>query len=154
MVSVLTDRRFFGGAWEHIAEARAACALPVLCKEFVIDELQLDAARSFGADAVLIIVRCVPKERVRVLVEGARARELEPFVEITNDDEAHVALDAGATLIGVNARDLDTLVMDPARAAKTLAALPDEVTSVHLSGLSTPADVRKVRESRAHAALV
>ena len=154
MVSVLADRRFFGGAWEHLAEARAACALPVLCKEFVVDELQLDAARAYGADAVLIIVRCVPKERVRALVEGARARELEPFVEITNDDEARVALDAGATLIGVNARDLDTLVMDSARAATTLARLPDEVTSVHLSGLSTPADVQKLRESRAHAALV
>ena len=154
MVSVLTDRRFFGGAWEHLAEARAASRLPVLCKEFVLDELQLDAARSYGADAVLIIVRCVPREHVRALVEGARARELEPFVEITNDDEARVALDAGATLVGVNARDLDTLAMDSPRAAKTLAALPDEVTSVHLSGLSTPADVQKVRESRAHAALV
>lgn len=154
MVSVLVDRRFFAGAWEHLTEARAASTLPVLCKEFVLDELQLDAARSYGADAVLIIVRCVPKQRVRALVEGARARELEPFVEITNDDEARIALDAGATLIGVNARDLDTLAMDPVRAQKTLAALPDAVTSVHLSGLSTPADVQKVRESRAHAALV
>jgi indole-3-glycerol phosphate synthase len=154
MVSVLTDRRFFGGAWEHLAEARAACALPLLCKEFVIDELQLDAARSYGADAVLIIVRCVPKERVRALVEGARARELEPFVEITNDDEARVALDAGATLVGVNARDLDTLAMDADRAKKTLAALPNGVTSVHLSGLATPDDVRNLRETPAHAALV
>jgi indole-3-glycerol phosphate synthase len=154
MVSVLTDRRFFGGAWEHLAEARAATKLPLLCKEFVLDELQLDAARSYGADAVLIIVRCVPRERVRALIEGARVRELEPFVEITNDDEAKVALEAGATLVGVNARDLDTLAMDAAKAAETLAGLPDAVTSVHLSGLSTPADVQKVRQSRAHAALV
>jgi indole-3-glycerol phosphate synthase len=154
MVSVLVDRRFFGGAWEHLAEARAASTLPILCKEFVLDELQLDAARSYGADAVLIIVRCVPQERVRALVEGARARELEPFVEITNDDEARIALDAGATLVGVNARDLDSLAMDAVRAQKTLAALPDSVTSVHLSGLSGPADVQRVRESRAHAALV
>jgi indole-3-glycerol phosphate synthase len=154
MVSVLTDRRFFGGAWEHLGEARAACSLPILAKEFVIDELQLDAAKSFGADALLIIVRCVPRERVRALVEGARARELEPFVEITNDEEARVALDAGATLVGVNARDLDTLHMDAVRAATVLAGLPDAVTSVHLSGLSTPVDVQKVRASRAHAALV
>jgi indole-3-glycerol phosphate synthase len=154
MVSVLVDRRFFGGAWEHLAEARAASTLPILCKEFVLDELQLDAARSYGADAVLIIVRCVPQERVRPLVEGARARELEPFVEITNDEEARIALDAGATLVGVNARDLDSLAMDAVRAQKTLAALPDSVTSVHLSGLSGPADVQRVRESRAHAALV
>ena len=119
-----------------------------------MDELQLDAARAYGADAVLVIVRCVARERVRALVEGARDRELEPFVEITNDDEARVALDAGATLVGVNARDLDTLVVDPERAARTLAALPDGVTSVHLSGLATPADVEKVRKTSAHAALI
>jgi indole-3-glycerol phosphate synthase len=154
MVSVLTDRRFFGGAWEHLAEARSACGLPLLCKEFVVDELQLDAARSYGADAVLIIVRCVQRDRLRALVDGARARELEPFVEVTNDDEARVALDAGATLIGVNARDLDTLVMDTGRAARTLAGLPDGMTSVHLSGLVTPSDVSKIRGSGAHAALV
>ena len=154
MVSVLTDRRFFGGDFEHLAEARAATSLPLLCKEFVVDELQLDAARSYGADAVLIIVRCVPRERVRPLVEGARSRELEPFVEITNDDEARVALDAGATLVGVNARDLDTLTMDADRARKTLASLPNGVISVHLSGLATPDDVQSVRESPAHAALI
>ncbi len=154
MVSVLVDRRFFGGTWEHLGEARTATRLPLLCKEFVVDEIQLDAARSYGADAVLIIVRCVARERVRALIDGARARELEPFVEITNDDEARVALDAGATLIGVNARDLDSLVMDSERARKTLAALPNGVTSAHLSGLATPDDVRKVRESPAHAALI
>ncbi|HEX6276115.1 MAG TPA: indole-3-glycerol-phosphate synthase [Polyangiaceae bacterium] len=154
MVSVLTDARFFGGAWENIATARAATALPVLCKEFVIDELQLDAARSYGADAVLVIVRCVAKERVRALVDGARARELEPFVEIANDEEASVALDAGATLVGVNARDLDTLVMDAERAARTLAALPSGVTRVHLSGLAKPGDVERVRNTPADAALV
>jgi indole-3-glycerol phosphate synthase len=154
MVSVLTDTRFFGGAWEHVSEARAACRLPILCKEFVLDELQLDAARSYGADAVLVIVRCVSRARLRALVEAARARELEPFVEITNDDEARIALDAGATLIGVNARDLDTLAMDPERAARTLAALPENVTRVHLSGLAKAADVERVRETPAHAALV
>ncbi|HEX6767375.1 MAG TPA: hypothetical protein VF103_17875 [Polyangiaceae bacterium] len=154
MVSVLTDRRFFDGAWEHLAEARQATTLPLLCKEFVVDERQLDAARSYGADAVLIIVRCVPHERVRALVAGARERELEPFVEITNDTEARVALDAGATLVGVNARDLDALAMDPERAARTLADLPKDVTSVRLSGLSTPADVERVRSGPAHAALI
>lgn len=154
MASVLVDARFFGGAWEHLGEARSASRLPILCKEFVVDEIQLDAARSYGADAVLIIVRCVPHERLRALIDGARSRELEPVVEITNDDEARVALDAGARLVGVNARDLDTLVMDPERAKKTLAALPNTITSVHFSGLATPGDVRAVRESPAHAALV
>ncbi|HTQ08386.1 MAG TPA: indole-3-glycerol phosphate synthase TrpC [Polyangiaceae bacterium] len=154
MLSVLTDARFFDGSFDHLAEARAACALPILCKEFVIDEVQLDAARSYGGDAVLLIVRCLEPKRVAALVAAARARELEPFVEVANEDEARLALDAGATLVGVNARDLDALVMDMARAARILETLPESVVTVHLSGLSSPEAVRTVARSRAHAALI
>lgn len=153
-VSVLTDHAFFGGAWSDLARARAACALPVLCKDFVIDERQLDAARAFGADLVLVIVRCLAPERVAELVAAARARELEPLVEVTNEAEARLALDAGATLVGVNARDLDTLSMDAERAARVLAGLPDTVVRVHLSGLATAQDIARVAASRADAALV
>jgi indole-3-glycerol phosphate synthase len=154
MVSVLCDQRYFDGAFEHLAEAHAACALPLLCKDFVIDEVQLDAARSFGADAVLLIVRCLSSERVTALVHAARQRELEPFVEVATDEEVDIALDAGATLIGVNARDLDTLQMDAARAARILEALPPSVVSVHLSGLGSPEAVRSVAQGPAHAALI
>ncbi len=154
MASVLCDRAFFDGAFAHLAEARAACALPLLCKDFVIDEAQLDAARAYGADAVLVIVRCVAPARVRELVGAARERELEPLVEVVTEEESRVALDAGARLVGVNARDLDTLVMDAGRAARVLAALPPGIVAVHLSGLATPDDVRRVAASRADAALV
>jgi indole-3-glycerol phosphate synthase len=154
MVSVLCDERFFDGSFAHLGEARAACSLPLLCKEFVIDELQLDAARSFGADAVLLIVRCLTPERVAVLVRAARERELEPIVEIANDEEARVALDAGATLIGVNARDLDTLAMDAEGAARIVRALPPSVVSIHFSGLSTAERVAAVAHGPAHAALL
>ena len=154
MLSVLCDAPFFDGAFEHLAEARAATSLPALCKEFVIDEVQLDAARSFGADAVLLIVRCLDARRVGELVRAARERELEPFVEITDEAEARIALDAGATLVGVNTRDLDTLAMDPERTARTLAVLPDAVVGVHLSGIRSPEAVSGVARSRAHAALV
>jgi indole-3-glycerol phosphate synthase len=154
MLSVLCDAPFFDGAFEHLAEAREVTGLPALCKDFVIDEVQLDAARSFGADAVLLIVRCLSAARVGALVRAARERELEPFVEIVDEAEARVALDAGATLIGVNARDLDTLKMDAARAARTLASLPASVVSVHLSGISTPEAVTAVARGPAHAALV
>jgi indole-3-glycerol phosphate synthase len=154
MLSVLCDERYFDGAFEHLAEARAACSLPLLCKEFVIDESQLDAARSFGADAVLLIVRCLSSERVTALVHAARERELEPFVEVATDEEVDIALDAGATLIGVNVRDLDTLGLDHARAARILEALPPSVVSVHLSGLRSAEAVANVAKSRAHAALI
>lgn len=153
-LSVLTDSAFFGGAWSDLTEARAASRLPVLCKDFVIDPRQLDAARAFGADLVLVIVRCLEPARVTELVAAARERELEPLVEVKSESEARVALDAGATLVGVNARDLDTLAMDAARTARVLAGLPDSVQRVHLSGIATPRDVARIAASRADAALV
>src|SRR6185369_10695455 len=88
MISVLCDTSFFDGAFAHLAEARAACDLPLLCKEFVIDESQLDAAVAHGADAVLLIVRCVNEERLNQLTRAARERKLEPFVEVVNDEES------------------------------------------------------------------
>jgi indole-3-glycerol phosphate synthase len=154
LLSVLTDPTFFDGSFSHLAEARTACALPLLCKDFVIDELQLDAARVFGDSAVLLIVRCLAPARLAELVTAARQRQLEPLVEVTTQAEAELALSAGATLIGVNARDLDTLAIDPTRAASVLAELPGEVTAIHLSGLTTPEDVARVARSRADAALI
>jgi indole-3-glycerol phosphate synthase len=154
MLSVLSDSRFFGGSFEHVAEARAATTLPILCKEFVLDEVQIDAARAFGADAVLLIVRILSPERLSSLMRAARERALAPFVEVVDEVEARVALEAGATLVGVNARDLDTLKMDPARASRTLAALPDGVIAVHLSGLGAPDAVVEVARSTTDAALV
>jgi len=154
MVSVLCDTRFFDGAFTHLLEARAACDLPLLCKEFVIDESQLDAALAYGADAVLLIVRCLSEPRLKELTRAARERKLEPFVEIVSEDESKMAVAAGATLIGVNARDLDTLVMDAARPARLLGELPPSVTRVHLSGIARPEDVQRVATSTADAALI
>lgn len=154
MISVLCDQQFFGGAYEHLGAARAACGLPLLCKEFVLDEVQLDAARAHGADAVLLIVRCLAPARVGELVDAARQRNLVPLVEVVDNDEAQIALDAGADLIGVNARDLDTLQMDAERAARVLAGLPAGVVSVYLSGLGDPQAVARVAKSPAHGALV
>jgi len=154
VVSVLTDRQFFDGSYAHLTEAKHASPLPVLCKDFVLDESQLDAARAYGADAVLLIVRCLPAERVPELVNAARERGLEPLVEVVTEAEAELAVDAGAGLIGVNARDLDTLEMDPRRAERMLEGLPRDVVGIHLSGLAAPDDVARVARSPAGAALV
>ncbi|HET7541554.1 MAG TPA: indole-3-glycerol phosphate synthase TrpC [Polyangiaceae bacterium] len=154
MISVLCDASFFDGAYAHLAEARAASELPLLCKEFVIDESQLDAALAYGADAVLLIVRCLSEQRLNQLTLAARARKLEPFVEVVSEEESKMALGAGATLIGVNARDLDTLVMDSERTPRILAELPASVTRVHLSGIKRPADVQRVARSAADAVLI
>jgi indole-3-glycerol phosphate synthase len=126
----------------------------VLCKEFVIDEAQLDAATAHGADAVLLIVRCLDDAALTTLMRGCEARRLTPLVEVHTQAEARRALDAGATLIGVNARDLDTLVIDVAGACRVLAELPPEITRVHLSGLGTSAQVEQVAAGPADAALI
>ena len=154
MISVLCDASFFDGSFEHLAQARAACSLPLLCKEFVIDESQLDAAAAYGADAVLLIVRCLDPKRLDQLTRAARERRLEPFVEVVTDEESKLAIDVGASLIGVNARDLDTLEMDGERAARMLGELPSSATRVHLSGIAKPDDVRRVAASSADAALI
>jgi len=154
VISVLTDSRFFDGAFEHLAEARRATALPVLCKEFVLDEVQLDWARAHGADAVLLIVRCLEGARLASLVAAAGERGLTPLVEVATEDEALRALDAGAKLVGVNARDLDSLAMDLARAERVLGSLPSGVTRVHLSGVASADDVKRLAARAVDAALI
>jgi len=155
MISVLCDQEFFGGSYENLALARQACNLPLLCKEYVIDEQQLDWARAYGADAVLLIARCVDRDSLQRLHQAALARGLLALVEITNLQEAQLALELGLPVIGVNARDLDTLQMDQARARAVLHALPSSTTTrIHLSGLKAAEDVATVGESGVDAALI
>lgn len=154
MISVLCDSKYFDGAYDHLAHARQATTLPILCKEFVLDECQLDAARAYGADAVLLIVRCLTPARLQALIAAALSRGLAPLTEVHAPEEVSVALDAGAELIGVNARDLQTLVMDAGRAERVLRSLPPSVTKVHLSGIRDEAQISAVARSGVDAALV
>jgi indole-3-glycerol phosphate synthase len=154
MVSVLCDRRFFRGSFAHLRQARERTRIPLLCKEFVVDEVQLDSARAWGADAVLLIVRCLKPARVAALIKAASDRDLVPLVEVMTESEAALALDGGARVIGVNARDLDTLVMNSARAKRVLAGLPPDIVRIHLSGLSRPEDLRSVARGNVDAALI
>ncbi len=154
LISVLTDTPFFGGSYRDLETARATSQSPLLCKDFIIDETQLDAARAWGADAALLIVRCLEMTVLRRLILAARARDLVPVVEVTTATEATAALEAGAEVVGVNARDLDTLTMNRARATKVLHALPEPIVALHLSGLASPEDVTEVATSRADGALV
>lgn len=159
MVSVLCDRPFFDGGWDHLAAARArldalGADVPLLAKEFVVDEAQIACAKRHGADAVLLIARIVDRARLAELARAARDEGLEPLVEIVDERELDLALAAGARTVGVNVRDLDTLAMDAARAVRVLAAIPDGVVSAHLSGLKREADIAGVARSLVHAALV
>jgi indole-3-glycerol phosphate synthase len=161
MISVLTDRPFFGGSFADLLACRAAldaalgAARPyLLCKDFVLHPVQLDRALDAGADAVLLIVRCLERGELPGLVRGAEERGLVPLVEVTSAEELQKARDAGAKLVGVNARDLNTLKMDAARAAAVLAQIDAGTVAVHLSGLRGPDDVAAVAAGRADAALI
>ncbi len=159
MVSVLCDGPFFGGAWSDLAGARArldseGLTTRLLAKEFIVDPRQLACARAAGADAALLIVRIVPGARLAELVAAARALGLEPLVEVVDEAELDAALRAGASVIGVNARDLDTLQMDADRAARVLAAIPRDRVALHLSGVKTEDAVARVAAGRADGALM
>jgi indole-3-glycerol phosphate synthase len=159
MVSVLCDGPFFDGAWAHVAEVRAALGaagshVPVLAKEFVLDARQIGEARDRGADAILLIARIVDARTLGALVGVARDEGIEPLVEVVDEAELRAAFAAGARVVGVNVRDLDSLAMDAERAARVLDALPPDVVAVHLSGLRSAGDIETVARGRADAALV
>jgi len=154
VVSVLCDSTFFGGTYEHLTEARDHCELPLLCKEFVLDEVQLDWAHAFGADFVLLIARYLGPLDLCRLYAAAVERDLTPVVEIGTHEEARGVKALGAKVIGVNARDLDTLVMDARRASDVLNSLDLTLTRLHLSGLKKPSDVVSARDSGVDGALI
>jgi indole-3-glycerol phosphate synthase len=159
MVSVLCDAPFFDGSWEHLEAARARLdaaerAVPLLAKDFVVDERQIEEAHDRGADAVLLIARIVSPSRLVELAQAARAEGIEPLVEVVDEAELEAAVAAQARVIGVNARDLDTLQMDAARTARVLAAIPRDAVAVHLSGLRSAADVAVIARDRSDAALI
>jgi indole-3-glycerol phosphate synthase len=154
MMSVLCDGAFFDGDYRHLTRARNTCDIPLLCKEFILDEVQLEYAAASGADWVLLIVRCLDQAALERLIAASQRLGLGALVEVHDPAEATIALNAGATIIGVNARDLDTLEMHPEKAAHVLAQLPREVTSLHLSGIKSPVEVAHLANSTVHGALI
>lgn len=152
-VSVLVDGPFFGGSLELLARVRAALELPVLAKGFLLEPYQLEEAYAAGADAVLLIARLLSGRALRDLIELAHARGLDALVEVHSHEELEHALGAGARLIGVNARDLDTLAIDLSAARALLDRVPTGVVRVAESGLESREEVDKLR-GLADAALI
>jgi indole-3-glycerol phosphate synthase len=151
-LSVLTEPDFFKGSIEDLHAARTS-TLPVLRKDFVIDDFQVLESRAEGADAVLIIVRILGPELGR-LVAATRSLGMDALVEVHDEAELDRALDAGAELVGVNQRDLETFDVDPERTAKLAPLLPANVTLVALSGVSTRAQVDELAAAGVDAILV
>jgi indole-3-glycerol phosphate synthase len=153
-LSVLTDGPFFGGRTEHLVEARAACSLPVLRKDFLVDPWQVWEARAAGADAVLLIVAALGDDELRDLLAVAGGAGMGALVEVHDRRELDRALAAGSRIVGVNNRDLRTLVVSLETSIGLAPAIPDGVVAVAESGIRTGADVRRLREAGFDAFLV
>lgn len=143
-LSVLTDEEFFGGSVIDLQAAWSATALPVLRKDFTISEHDIADARLMGADAVLLIVAALDARELIALHELAVEIGLDVLVEVHDEPELEVALEAGATLIGVNQRDLVTFEVDHERAERVARAIPDDVVKVAESGVRGADDARRL----------
>jgi indole-3-glycerol phosphate synthase len=153
-ISVLTEPAFFDGSLGDLAAVRARVGLPVLRKDFIVDEYQLVEARAAGADAVLLIVAAVDDSKLRSLYDFATELGLASLVEVHSRSELDRALELAPRMIGVNNRDLTTLEVDPTVSLQLVGSIPDGTVSVAESGLSRCEDLRRLRESGYDAFLV
>jgi indole-3-glycerol phosphate synthase len=153
-LSVLTDREFFGGSARDLALARAACELPVIRKDFTVSAADVADARIMGADAVLLIVAGLDDRELADFQTLATELSMSALVETHDEAEVERALNAGATLIGVNQRDLVTFEVDTARAVRVGAMIPDHVITVAESGIGGPQDIPGLRDAGFDAVLV
>jgi len=141
-VSVLTEPTFFDGALAHLEAVRAATTIPLLRKDFIVDEYQLLEARAAGADAVLLIVAALAEPELAQLLGKAKALGLGVLVETHSSDEVRAAIDAGATVVGVNSRNLRTLEVDLRACDRLIGEIPSGTVAIAESGIKSVDDVR------------
>ncbi len=153
-VSVLTDGEDFGGCLEDLVAVRKASSLPVLRKEFIIDSYQVNEARLYGADAVLLIAECLDDCLLRSLYREVIDLGMTPLVELHSSENLSRVLDLGATLVGVNNRDLSTMKTDIGHVLRLKEKIPPECVLVAESGIRSRADVEQLEAAGVHAILV
>ncbi|HXW43717.1 MAG TPA: indole-3-glycerol phosphate synthase TrpC [Streptosporangiaceae bacterium] len=154
VISVLTEQRRFGGSLEDLAAVRDAVAVPVLRKDFIISSYQLWEARAYGADLALLIVAALEQNALVSLVERAVSIGLVPLVEVHTQEELDRALEAGATVLGINARNLKTLEVDRGVFARLAPGVPSGVIKIAESGVRGPHDLLAYAAAGADAVLV
>lgn len=154
VISVLTDNRFFGGSFEDLAAVRDAVTLPVLCKDFILSPYQVYEARARGADLLLLIVKALDDTALRELQTLARDLQMTPLVEVHDQHDLARAIAAGATLIGINNRDLADFSVDLLTTEYLAPLIPDDATIVSESGIAGRADVERVARAGARVVLV
>jgi indole-3-glycerol phosphate synthase len=153
-ISIVTEPDHFHGELEWVDRVRPVTRLPLLLKDFVVDGYQVLDAAARGADAVLLIAALLGEVQLQRLVGETKMLGLDPLVEVHTHEELQMALRAGATLVGINNRDLRTLAVDPAVSLGLLPEVPAMVAAVAESGISTPADITRLRATRCDAVLM
>ncbi|MFT3663404.1 indole-3-glycerol phosphate synthase TrpC [Piscinibacter sp.] len=153
-LSVLTDERFFQGSAEYLKQARAACALPVLRKDFIVDSYQVAEARAMGADCILLIVACLGDAQMAELEAQAQALGMAVLVEVHDGAELDRALKLATPLVGINNRNLRSFEVTLDTTLALLPRVPAERLLVTESGILAAADVRRMRDAGVHAFLV
>jgi indole-3-glycerol phosphate synthase len=153
-LSVLTDEPHFGGSLADLSAARAACDLPIIRKDFIVDPYQLYEAAVHGADAVLLIVAALDDDELRSLRQEARAIDLDCLVEVHDEGELERALEAGAEVIGINNRNLDDMSVDVATTFDLMPDVPAGKTVVAESGISGRAELEELDRVGVDAVLI
>ena len=153
-ISVLTDEKYFQGSLEDLHKVHSAVTLPILAKDFVIDEFQIWEAKAYGADAVLLIVRILTDEELKHLFETAALAGLDVIVEVHDEAELERALRLPSTIVGINNRDLDTLKVDLSVTFRLARRVPKKVLLVSASGIETEDHIRALKEAGIRGALI
>ncbi|MCS7263254.1 MAG: indole-3-glycerol phosphate synthase TrpC [Armatimonadetes bacterium] len=153
-LSILTDEPFFQGSLENLSLARQITTKPLLRKDFLVDEYQVYEARVYGADAVLLIVAALDEKKLQDLIELSRELGMDALVEVHTESELEIALKAGANLIGINNRNLQTFDVDLNTTFRLKKFIPSECVIVSESGLETREQVKRLEEASVDAILV
>ncbi len=153
-ISLLTDKMFFSGDINNLPALKRAVSIPILRKDFIIDEIQLHEAKQFGADAVLLIARILKREELKKLIETCGKLGLAALTEIHDKEDLEKALECNANIIGINNRDLDTFEIDINTTNRLIPHIPEGCLAVSESGFSSPDDIIKLKGKGINAVLV
>ena len=153
-ISVLTDEKFFRGNLDHLRAARASVRVPVLRKDFILDEIQIAEAVAAGADAILLIVAALDQDALVRLRDAAITYQVDALIEVHSLAEMERAIEADAEIIGINNRDLTTLKVDLAMTEELSEEIPADVIAVSESGIKNEGDLRRVQDCGVNAVLI
>ncbi len=154
VISLITERHFFKGDIETVAQVRKVVALPILQKDFIIDSKQIYEAKRAGSDALLLIARLVNDKQLSEFVSLCQSLHIEPVVEINNDEDLKKTITTNTNIIAVNARDLETLTVDISRACKLIEKIPDKFIKLGFSGVTSHKEVSLYKNSGVNGILV